>query len=287
MQKGMYTDAKWADINQDGKLDIVYCGKYMPVGLMIQNASGNWDEQTTAYGLAETQGWWNTLELKDIDKDGDLDIVAGNHGTNSRFPASKEKPLCLHLNDFDRNGSIDPILCTYRGEKSYPMALRHDITKQLPHLNKQFLKYEDYALKTIEELFPEAQRKNMLTLEVKEMETVLLLNEGGKFTKTNLPSAVQYSPTYAIAADDFDKDGNVDLLLGGNLYEAKPEIGRYDASRGLFLSGDGKGGFEMLENIDSGFIVEGQIRDFEVISIRGKKSLVVSRNDAKVKVFEF
>ncbi|MFT4665062.1 MAG: hypothetical protein ACI9XB_002015 [Gammaproteobacteria bacterium] len=286
-QQGMYTDAKWADVNQDGKMDIVYCGKYMPIGLMIQNASGNWEYQTTASGLADTQGWWNTLELKDIDKDGDLDIIAGNHGTNSRFPASKEKPLCLHLNDFDRNGSIDPILCTYRGAKSYPMSLRHDITKQLPHLNKQFLKYEDYALKTIEEIFPEEQRENMLTLEVKEMETVLFLNDGGQFKKANLPTAVQYSPTYAIAAEDFDKDGHVDLLLGGNLYEAKPEVGRYDASRGLFLKGNGKGSFEVIENTVSGFMVEGQIRDIEVLNIGEKKCLVVGRNDAGVKIFGF
>ena len=165
------------------------------------------------------------------------------------------------------------------------MVLRHDLTKQLPYLNKRFLKYEDYALKTIEEIFTEDQRKNMLTLEVKEMETTLFLNQSSRFEKTTLPPEVQYTPTYAISADDFDKDGNIDLVLGGNLYEAKPEIGRYDASRGLFLKGNGKGEFTVLKQNISGFEVDGQIRDLEAIDIEGQRHLIVTRNDEGVLVF--
>lgn len=285
--KGMYTDAKWADFNQDGKLDIVYCGKYMPIGVLIQNGNGKWEDKTAAYGLAETQGWWNTITVEDIDQDGDMDIIAGNHGTNSRFPASKEKPLCLHLNDFDKNGSIDPILCAYRGEASYPMALRHDITKQLPHLNKQFLKYQDYALKTIEDIFPEEQRKNMLTLVVKEMETVVLLNQDNYFEKVELPKEAQYSPTYAIAIEDFDRDGHLDIITGGNLFEAKPEIGRYDASRGLYLQGDGKGNFKTISAQYSGLDIEGQIRDLKTMMINGQSCLVVARNNDTVQIFQY
>ncbi len=284
--KGLYTDAKWVDINKDGKTDIVYCGKYMSIGILIQNDAGEWEDQTATYGLDQTQGWWNRLEIADVDGDGDMDILAANHGTNSRFPASKDKPLCLHINDFDKNRTIDHILCTYRGDKSYPLALRHDMVMQLPHLKKQFLKYEDFALKTVEDIFTEAERKNMLTLEVRDMETSLFINQGDRFEKSSLPSEVQYAPVYAIKAHDFDKDGNLDLLLGGNLYRAKPEIGRYDASRGLFLKGDGKGGFEVQSADESGFNVEGEIRDFEILEVGGSQYVLVMRNDATPLVFE-
>jgi enediyne biosynthesis protein E4 len=284
LQRGMYTDAKWADLNKDGRADIVVCGKYMAIGILVQNTAGQWEDQTEAYGLANSQGWWNGIELVDIDKDGDLDILAANHGTNSRFPASVDKPVCMHLGDFDQNSSVDQIICVYRGEKSYPMALRHDITKQLPYLNKQFLKYEDYALKTVEELFTEEQRKNMLTLYAREMETAIYRNEGGRFVKVLLPAAVQYSPVYAMLAEDFDGDGNVDVLLGGNLYAAKPETGRYDASRGLLLKGDGKGGFVEVPG-NGGFMVDGEIRDLEILDIGKQRVLVVGKNDAGVEVF--
>jgi enediyne biosynthesis protein E4 len=286
IQRGMYTDAKWADLNKDGRADIVVCGKYMAIGILIQNAAGQWEDQTEAYGLAKSQGWWNGIELVDINKDGDLDILAANHGTNSRFPASADKPVCMHLGDFDQNSSVDQIICVYRGDKSYPMALRHDITKQLPSLNKRFLKYEDYALKTVEELFTEEQRQNMLTLYAREMETAIYLNEGGRFVKAVLPSAVQYSPVYAMLAEDFDGDGHVDVLLGGNLYAAKPEIGRYDASRGLLLKGDGKGGFSEVPG-NGGFLVDGEIRDLEVVEIGKRRVLVVGKNNAAVEVFGF
>ncbi|MEL6986983.1 MAG: VCBS repeat-containing protein, partial [Bacteroidota bacterium] len=284
---GMYTDVKFGDIDGDGKDDIVYCGKYMPIGILIQQTDGTFQDETESYNLNNTNGWWNTVALVDIDDDGDLDILGGNHSTNSRFEASVDKPLCLHINDFDQNGSIDHIMCTFIGDTSYPLALRHDLVEQLPGLKKQFLKYNDYALKTIEDIFSEELRKTMLTLEVKDMETCLFLNEGGKFKKGKLPQEVQFAPTYAIAVHDFDKDGVKDILLGGNLYEAKPEIGRYDASRGIFLKGMGNANFKFIPNNESGFLVKGQIRDLDIVKVGGKEHVLVARNNDSAILFEF
>ncbi len=281
---GLYTDLKWADLNQDGEPEIVACGKYMPITVFSKDADGVWAIQKSN-GLENTAGWWNTLEMVDLDKDGDLDIIAGNHGTNSRFRASVEKPLCMYINDFDKNGSIEQIMCTYKGEKNYPLVLRHDLLKQLPGLKKKLLKYEDYALATVEDLFSPEERERMLTLEVKEMETCIYINEGGVFKKSKLPSEVQYSPIYAIYVDDLNNDGHQDILMGGNLYEAKPEVGRYDANRGIFLSGNGKGDFELIQNSESGFLVEGQIRDIKKINLKSKEAIVVFRNNEKPVAF--
>ena len=283
---GLYTDIKWADLDKDGKMEIIACGKYMPICIFEQGANGQWTKQTTN-GLKDTEGWWNNIEAADLDKDGDLDLIAANHGTNSRFPASVEKPLCLHINDFDRNGAIEQILCTYQGDKSYPLVLRHDLLKQLPGLKKRLLKYENYALNGIEEIFSPKERERMLTLQVKEMETCIFMNDGGTFNKRALPPEVQYAPIYATLADDFDQDGHLDLLLGGNLYEAKPEVGRYDASRGAFIKGDGKGNFQWIENSQSGFIVEGQVRDIKKIKLKSKEAVVVFRNNDSPKVFSW
>jgi len=282
---GMYTDVKWADLDQDGTYEFITCGKYMPISIYKDNGRGKWENTSASLGLSDTEGWWNTIETIDIDKDGDLDILVGNHGTNSRFPASIKNPLCLHINDFDQNRSIEHILCTTEGDVSYPMALRHDLFKQLPGLKKKFLKYEDYALKSIEEIFTEEERAKMLTLYVKEMETCLYINEGTKFIKKELPISVQFAPTYAIKAEDFDKDGNIDIVLGGNLFEAKPEVGRYDASRGTYLAGQDNGTFKLIKPSESGFEVEGQIRDIQSIRINEKAHLLVTRNNDSPKIF--
>jgi len=282
---GMYTDVKWADLDQDGQQEIVLCGKYLPITVMKRNANKDWMNVTGEYGLSNTNGWWNSIEVTDIDGDGDLDIIAGNHGTNSRFESSVEEPLCLHINDFDKNRSIEHLLCTYQDGKSYPMALRHDLIKQLPYLKKRILKYEDFALAQIEDIFSPEELMNMITLEVKQMQSCVYINEGNKFVEKVLPVEAQYAPVYAIAAEDVDQDGIVDLILGGNLYEAKPEIGRYDASRGLVLKGLGAGGFSPLSTQASGFKVDGQIRDIEKIMINNQPHILVARNNASPQLF--
>ena len=87
-----------------------------------------------------------------------------------------------------------------------------------------------------------------------------------------LPTAAQLSPMYGIAAEDFDKDGNTDILMGGNFYQSKPETGIYDASYGVMLKGDGKGNFTQLPAQQSGINIRGAVRDIVVIESRKKES---------------
>lgn len=276
---GMITDAVWADIDDDQDQDLIIVGEYMPIKIFV-NEGGRFTDFTAEAGLSKSNGWWNRIEAADIDKDGDIDFVIGNHGLNSRFKASSTRPVTMHVNDFDQNGTIEHIIGSYNGEKNYPFVLRHELVNQIPSLKKKYLKYDSYKDQTITDIFSEDQLKTSLKLEAFELSSSILVNEGNrKFTLKALPVEAQVSPVYGIEIKDFDTDGNVDILLGGNLYNTKPQVGRYDASYGLYLKGDGKGGFEPKSATETGIRIEGEVRDIITLD---KKTILISRNSNSV-----
>lgn len=285
LNTGMIRDMKWIDIDGDNDKDIVIAGDWMPLKVLI-NEKGSFRYKPGAFGSLNTSGWWNCLAAGDIDNDGDIDIVAGNHGTNSRFIASAEKPVKMYVNDFDLNGTVEQIICTWEGEKLYPLALKHDITSQIPELSKRFVKYESYKDKQVTDVFSPLQVEKSIIKEAALLKTSLFINDGkGNFTPGSLPYQCQFSPVYATEIRDFDNDGKSDILMGGNLYNAKPEVGRYDSSYGTFLKGDGKGGFAFVPAYVSGFRIKGEIRDFEELNSGGKSILAVAMSNDSVKVF--
>jgi len=191
MNLGMITDALWADIDGDKDLDLIVVGEWMPISVFV-NEQGKFVNRTKENGLFNSNGWWNTIEKADVDHDGDMDFIAGNHGLNSRFRASVEKPVTMYVSDFDKNGSIEQIICTYSGEKSYPMVLRHDLIQQMPNLKKKYLKYESYKDQTITDIFTEEQLKDAIKLEAFDFSSSVAINDGtGKFTLKPLPVDAQ------------------------------------------------------------------------------------------------
>lgn len=279
---GMITDAAWSDINGDGHSDLLIVGDYMPLTVFI-NDNGEFINSTEQYGLSKTNGWWNRIEPADLDHDGDVDFVLGNHGLNSRFRTSLEHPVSMYVSDFDQNGTVEQIICSYNGDKSYPMALRHDLVSQLPYLKKKYLKYENYKDKGMQDIFSADELKKAIKLEVFQLSTSVLMNEGSnKLTVKPLPVEAQFSPVYGIEVFDYNDDGNEDILLGGNLYRVKPEVGRYDASYSTVLLGEGNGNFNVLSSKIPGIRIDGEIRD--IVSVHTAKGplLVVSRNNETV-----
>lgn len=286
IESGLITDAIWEDLDGDNDPDLIVVGEWMPISV-FENTLEGFKENTKSAGLAKSAGWWNTITAADLDNDGDTDFVVGNHGLNSRFSASETEPLCLHVNDFDKNGSVEQLLCVFNEGTSYPLALRHDLVKQLPGLKKKYLKYEDYKNQTVEDIFTADQRMGMKRFDVYSLETSVLLNNGdGTFQQKALPVEAQLSPTYGILIKDVDGDNNLDILLGGNFYAAKPEVGRYDASYGTLLKGDGKGDFVAVDNEKAGIRFEGEVRDIEEVTMGGKNFIVVSRNNDTPQVFK-
>ncbi|MEQ1585752.1 MAG: VCBS repeat-containing protein [Cyclobacteriaceae bacterium] len=275
---GMITDAAWSDINGDSFVDLILVGDYMPVKIFMQE-SGKLVDKTKLMNLDKSNGWWNTIEAADLDNDGDVDFVFGNHGLNSRFKASLDKPVSMYVNDFDKNGTVEQIVCTFNGDKSYPLALRHDLITQIPALKKKYLKYDNFKDQVITDIFTPEEMDKAVKLEVYELASSLLMNEGGgKLSLKRLPVEAQVSVVYAISIDDFDGDGNKDIVVGGNLYNVKPEVGRYDASYGTFLKGDGKGNFKSIRASESGLFLDGEIRDLTTVEVAGKKYLLAARN---------
>ncbi len=283
---GMITDAQWADLDNDRDIDLVVVGEWMPLRIFI-NENGKLSDRTQDYGMEKTTGWWNTIEVADLNGDGFMDLMAGNHGLNSRFRATVAKPVSMYVSDFDRNGSVEQIICTYNGDKSYPLVLRHDLVSQIPNLKKKYLKYENYKDETITDIFTKEQLNGAIQLQASELETSLFINNGlGQFVKKELPIEAQFSPVYAIQVFDFDRDGNQDLLMGGNLYRTKPEVGRYDASYGLFMKGDGQGNFKTVSAKDSGLFIDGEVRDFEIVRIGKSELLIVAKNNEELQVLK-
>jgi hypothetical protein len=282
---GMITDAVWSDLDSDADPDLVIVGEYMPV-LVFLNTHGKLAKMEVA-GLAGSNGWWNRIEAADIDSDGDTDFVAGNHGWNSRFKAADSRPVRMYVNDFDRNGSIEQVVTRYFDTVAYPMVLRHDLVRQMPSLKKKYLKYEEYKDQRVEDIFPAEELSSAIVLEAHQTSTCLLINDGkGNLSLRALPVEAQLSPVYGIEIFDFDGDSHTDLLLGGNLYRAKPEVGRYDASYGTLLKGDGTGGFTALHPDATGFQVDGEVRDIITINSSQGVRVLVARNNASVLGFE-
>lgn len=275
---GMITDAAWADINGDGGSDLIIVGEYLNVTVFI-NKNGKFQNVTKSSGLGYSSGWWSVLKAADVDSDGDIDLIVGNHGLNSRFRATPSSPLSMYVNDFDKNGTTEQLICFNIQGKDYPMALRHDLTSQMPSLKKKYLKYEDFKNESIDKIFEKEVLKTAVKLSVSELRSGVFINDKGIFSFIPFPIEAQFSPIYAMLADDFDGDGILDILLGGNLYEAKPEVGRYDGSYGLFLSGVGNGTFVASSAKRSGFFVDGQIRDLKKINIKGVAFVLVARNN--------
>ncbi|MEO5600745.1 MAG: VCBS repeat-containing protein [Cyclobacteriaceae bacterium] len=279
---GMITDAVWSDVDRDGDDDLLVVGEYMPVKVLI-NTGGKFHDQTEKYGLNKSHGWWNRIEEADLDDDGDTDFVLGNHGLNSRFKASDEQPVLMFVNDFDLNGTVEQIICTYNGGKSYPMVLRHDLLSQIPSLKKKYLKYESYKDQTINDIFTPEQMEGAVKSEVYTLANSILINEGnGKMRLEPLPAEAQLSPVYGIEIADIDGDGTKDIFMGGNLYGVKPEAGRYDASYGLLLKGDGHMSFKPLTSKQSGIRIDGEIRDIITLRTRGQELFLISRNNNSV-----
>jgi len=283
---GMVTDALWFDADRDGDEDLVLVGDWMSLKIFINN-NGVFEDATNEWGLSGTNGYWNVVEKADLDQDGDWDLIAGNLGLNTRFKASSDKPVSMYINDFDLNGKLDHIITVYNGDKAYPVAMKKDITKQIPSLLKKYLKHEEYKMQTVEDVFTLEQLSGALKLAVFETATMVFWNENGHFEGQALPMDAQLAPVYGILVDDIDLDGLPEILLGGNLYRAKPQVGIYGGIHGVVLKSAGQRKFRAMSTEQSGFFVRGEIRDIGKINLKGKNILLVARNNDPMKVFTY
>ncbi len=284
---GIVNTAAWVDLNHDGWLDLVIAGEFMPITI-YENHRGQLMNATTKYGMNNTNGFWAKVVVEDMDNDGDLDIIAGNLGQNTQFRASEKEPISLCYGDFDQNGTIEPLICYYIQGKSYPLASLDELANQFPSVRKKFLKYKDYAEATLNELLSPEQLKDAKTLKINTLNSTYFENTGnGQFVAKALPLAAQISLVSSIVIEDFDKDGKKDILLGGNFYPWRVQLGRNDASMGAVLLGNGKGLFRPIPYQTSGFMLNGDVRDLIVVKTSNQSRMMIfARNAGKVGVLK-
>ncbi|MEI9921763.1 MAG: VCBS repeat-containing protein [Bacteroidota bacterium] len=276
---GMITDAAWADFDKDGKTDLVVVGDWMPVKIFRYDGQ-KFLEPTE---IANTNGLWQGLSVADMDNDGDMDLVAGNIGLNTRLRKNKDQSvLTMYVGDFDKNGQREHVIAYNRPDgKIYPVATKDELAKQMPSIiTKKFNDYRLFAGKTVEEIMGEGiHADSILVMHVDQFASMYFENIGGmKFTAHALPNEAQLSKTFVVLTDDFDKDGVKDILTAGNFIGGSTYQSVYDASQGNLLKGNGKGNFVALPAQASGLWLKGQVRDIEPVRTPNGVIYVVSKN---------
>jgi enediyne biosynthesis protein E4 len=284
-QLGMVTDAEWADTNGDGYPELIVTQDWGGIQI-LQNDKGKIFTNTNV--ALNSDGLWNCLKTIDLDGDGDMDFVVGNRGENSKLKASNEIPAKMFSNDFDYNGTIEQIITAITEDgKAYPMVLKGDLQKAIPSIKTKFIKYIDYASKTIDEIFTKDQLQNATVKQVNTLKSSYFINDGiGNFNMKPLPIEAQFSTINAIESGDFNHDGQIDLALAGNFYDVLPEWGRQDGNSGLILYGNGKNEFKLQKSAETGFRSNGQVRKMkEVKGPKGSKILILAKNNDLAQVF--
>jgi hypothetical protein len=267
-------------------------GEWMPLSF-FENQAGKLTDVTAGTGLSHTNGWWNSLTAGDFDNDGDIDYVAGNLGTNSKYKASPEEPVCVYADDFDKNGTLDPVLCYYLPGQdggpraAYPTHSRDVLIDQMNSMRRRYPKYAEYALTKAENLFTEEELKNAYIVKSETFYSSYIENTGkGKFTIKALPVQAQFAPVFGMTTNDYNGDGNLDLLISGNFYATEVVAGQYDALDGLYLQGDGRGNFNPVPAAKSGFFVEGDAKGIAELTLAdGSLAVLSAANSGKLKSF--
>ncbi|MER3375155.1 MAG: VCBS repeat-containing protein [Allomuricauda sp.] len=294
LKMGLVSSSLWTDFNNDGLLDLIVVGEWLPVTFFL-NKGGTFKNVTSELpgNLQQYTGWWNSIVGGDFDNDGDIDYVAGNLGLNSKLKADFDYPIKLFANDFDSNGSIDPIIAYPLDGTYYPFATRDEITSQLVFMKKRFKNHTSFAEAPFSEMLTEDELQNSLALDAKYFRTAYFENMGNdgnglpKFEIKPMPTNAQFGPIHGMSAQDFDEDGFIDLVLIGNSFTVNPMLGRYDAVNGVFLKGGGDGNFSVVRNHESGFIIDGDGKALaELIMASGKSLLLASQNNDSVKAYQ-
>lgn len=275
---GLVRDAIWTDLNKDGWDDLLIVGHWMPLKIFLNN-HGILKEYRSDF-LAQTNGLYNVIEPFDFDGDGDTDFILGNWGSNSRFEASLDAPMKLYINDFDKNGKQEPIVTYFRDGQETIFANKDEITKQIPSLNKRFLSYSSFAKAKFEDLFEKELIRSAEVKKVFNLASILIENKGDlNFEMFNLPRFAQISPIHAILIKDLDRDGKVDMFVGGNDFQLNTQLGRLDATTGQVFTLNKSGNFEINFKLTKKMTVSGAIRDIKSIEIGSENYFVISRNN--------
>ena len=285
---GMVTAAVWADVDHDGRQDLILATEWGPIVYLHNNGHGfdNWTEKS---GLSKRTGWWSSLAVADLNGDGRMDIIAGNVGLNTKYHASASEPAVLLAGDLDGSGKDQLVEAQYEGGKLYPVRGRSKLAYVFPWIPKKFPTYEAYAHATIPDIFPAEHLSKVKRFEANELASgVYYQRADGTFAFEPLPSYAQISPINGIIVGDFCGDGHQDVYCVGNNYGPEPSTGRFDGGVGLLLKGDGHGRLTPVPAWRSGLLAGGDARAAVALALPGFKgipSIAVSQCNGPLLIF--
>ena len=278
---GFVKDATWFDLDKDGDLDLMVCLEWNGLYAFIINK-----EKFDKKQLTDKRGWWNFILPYDVDNDGDIDLIAGNTGLNSRLKPTNKEPVKLYYNDFDNNGKKEQLLTYYLHGKEIPFANKNELDLQIPSLKKKFLYARDFARASLSEIFSSEKLEGAEVLTATYFSNAILVNNGAwQFSLTPLPWEAQLSALRTGVVVDANNDNLKDVLLMGNFYENNVQIGRNDSDFGTLLLNKGNGSF-LCETI-SGLAIKGQVRHVQKITIGDKEAIVLARNSDSTRIIRF
>lgn len=285
---GMVTGATWADLDGDNRPDLIVSTEWGSVKT-FKNTAGGMIETTLQAGLSDKTGWWTCIETADIDQDGDLDLIAGNFGLNTKYHADQAHPASLFASDFGGQGKLQLVEAQEKEGKLLPIRGRSCSTTAMPHLKKNAPSYGDFARKSLFELYTPGALKKALHLQANTLASTLFRNDGsGHFQAEPLPTLAQLAPVMSIATGDFDKDGIIDLALGQNFHDAQRETGRMNAGLGVILKSTKGGAPAELWPRESGFFQRTNLRHLKAIDLNGDGHLdLISANNSDLALIHF
>ena len=265
-QTGIVRDAIWEDVNGDDQKDLILVGEWMQISVYLVKGDSLVLANNFFNSSLSDDGWWNTIKSSDLNKDGKPDFIVGNEGVNNSFNASTEHPIKLHYDDFDTNGTLDPILSYFIGSTSYPFATRDELLSQLVSMKSHYPSYESYSKADVNEILSHFQKDQMKTLKASQLRSILLLSTKDGYEARSLPEEVQTSPIKSILIEDINGDTHEDLILLGNRTKIALKLGRNDSNPGNILLGDSKGNFTGVSSPNTGLKLNTNISGIEKIN---------------------
>ena len=275
---GLVTSSVWADYNNDGWTDLIVVGEWTPIKF-YKNNEGKFSDDTSLIDVDSTRGWWYDIVAEDFDKDGDFDLVIGNLGNNYKYQTSSDETFDIFYNDFDQNNTGDIVLSYYNDGEQYPLRGRQCSSDQIPAIKKKFQDYDAFSIATLEDVYTEPALENSLHYFTKTFSSVYLENTGNSFKMKNLPSLAQLSSINKILKKDIDKDGFIDIVVSGNMYNSEVETPRNDGSVGVYLKFNPDTGFEAVSTKKSGLFINGDVKEMEFITLNNADYIISAKND--------
>ena len=282
---GMITAAVWIDFDGDGRPDLVTAGEWMPLQF-YHNEGTRLRNVTASMGLPPLRGWWYSLATGDFNKDGHPDLVAGNLGLNYSYTTSQQSTFGVYALDFIGNRTTDIVLTQTLDGTEYPLSGLVPLGREIYPLALRFPNYAAFSIASIPQLFGASQLRTAIHYQTDTFASVYLQNKGdGTFSVVPLPNLAQISPIRGIIADDVDGDGNLDLIVAGNLYDTEPNTPRADAGNGLWLKGDGHGHFTPVPTAESGLLASGDVTGLALIKTPAGNAVLVANNGDSLQAF--